>query len=318
MRKVVTVGEILVEIMAQERGVGFRETLHLLGPYPSGAPAIFIDQVAKLGQPCGIVSCVGDDDFGRLNIERLKRDGVDVRAVEVLTGQMTASAFVRYEEDGTRCFLYNIGHSAFAQLRWTDSVSDLLAECGHLHVSGASLSFPRALEVVQKAVPLVKANGGSVSFDPNIRRELTADSSVRDALVAVLSSCDLFLPSGDELTLLTRADTPQGAISEILGMGVSVIVIKQGSDGATYHDTDGSRQAPGYVVEELDPTGAGDCFDATFVTCQLQGRGVEESLTYANACGARAVGISGPMEGTSSFAELDAFMAEAQVSGRSS
>ena len=60
MTKVATLGEVLVEVMAQDVGHGFRRPLRLLGPFPSGAPAIFIDQVAKLGQPCGIVSCVGD------------------------------------------------------------------------------------------------------------------------------------------------------------------------------------------------------------------------------------------------------------------
>ncbi len=83
MKKVVALGEILVEIVAEDRGDGFRQPVHLLGPFPSGAPAIFIDQVAKLGQPCGIVSCVGDDDFGRVNLRRLGDDGVDLRAVEI-------------------------------------------------------------------------------------------------------------------------------------------------------------------------------------------------------------------------------------------
>ena len=62
--RIVTIGEILVEIMATQPGDGFRAPIELTGPYPSGAPAIFIDQVAKLGQPCAIISCVGDDDFG--------------------------------------------------------------------------------------------------------------------------------------------------------------------------------------------------------------------------------------------------------------
>jgi len=77
--KVATLGEILVEIVAEERGHGFRQPVQLVGPFPSGAPAIFIDQVAKLGQACGIISCVGDDDFGWLNLKRLGDDGVDVK-----------------------------------------------------------------------------------------------------------------------------------------------------------------------------------------------------------------------------------------------
>src|SRR5271156_6689819 len=93
---IVTIGEILVEIVATEPGAGFRGPISLVGPYPSGAPAIFIDQVAKLGYPCGIIGCVGRDDFGWINIDRLRRDGVDVSAIAVDPEGVTGSAFVRY------------------------------------------------------------------------------------------------------------------------------------------------------------------------------------------------------------------------------
>ena len=62
--KIATLGEIVMEIMAEERGRGFRSPLRVTGPYASGAPAIFIDQVAPLDLPCGIISALGDDDFG--------------------------------------------------------------------------------------------------------------------------------------------------------------------------------------------------------------------------------------------------------------
>ena len=315
MLKVVTLGEILVEIMADEPGHGFREPLHLVGPFPSGAPAIFIDQVAKLGQACGIIGCVGDDDFGRVNLNRLGHDGVDVSAIEVHPTYVTGSAFVRYRDDGNRDFVFNIKNSACGQLRLTEAALKMLRECGHLHVSGASLSSAHMVEVVAKAVELVKSNGASVSFDPNIRKEVIRDPQVRAALEDMLACCDTFLPSGEELTLLTKADTPEEAISEILGLGVTAIVVKNGAEGATYHDRDGSQSAPGYLVEEVDPTGAGDCFGATFITCRLQGRSVKESLEYANASGARTVTIRGPMEGTSSIAQLDALRSDGRPSG---
>ncbi len=88
---VVTIGEILVEIMATKLGDGFLEPQSLIGPFPSGAPAIFIDQVGKLGAAAAIVSAVGDDDFGTLNLDRLRKDGVDVSAVAVLPGAATGS-----------------------------------------------------------------------------------------------------------------------------------------------------------------------------------------------------------------------------------
>src|SRR4029453_4483665 len=82
-KKVLTVGEILVEIVATTKGDGFREPQPLVGPFPSGAPAIFIDQIGRLGTPAAIISRVGDDDFGRLNMDRLIADGVDVSGIEV-------------------------------------------------------------------------------------------------------------------------------------------------------------------------------------------------------------------------------------------
>ena len=94
MSKIMTMGEILVEIMATKIGQSFRQAGTLVGPYPSGAPAIYLDQVAKLGFPCGIIGCVGNDDFGSVNIDRLKQDGADTSTITMLKNATTGSAFV--------------------------------------------------------------------------------------------------------------------------------------------------------------------------------------------------------------------------------
>ena len=95
MHKILTIGEILVEIIATEKGDGFRQATPLIGPYPSGAPAIFIDQVGKLGQAAAMISRVGNDDFGHVNLDRLKADGVDISGIAVDPLGTTGSAFVR-------------------------------------------------------------------------------------------------------------------------------------------------------------------------------------------------------------------------------
>lgn len=79
----VCIGEILVEIVATTQGEGFVDAQPLYGPYPSGAPAIFIDQCGRIGGSAAMIGAVGDDDFGRVNVDRLKRDGVDVSAISV-------------------------------------------------------------------------------------------------------------------------------------------------------------------------------------------------------------------------------------------
>jgi len=309
MSKILTIGEILVEIIATERGNGFRAPVPLIGPFPSGAPAIFIDQVGKLGQACAIISCVGDDDFGHVNLDRLKADGVDVSGIKVDPQGTTGSAFVRYREDGSRAFVFNIRHSACGTITMTVAASKLVDECTHLHVMGTALYAPSVVETILTAIERVKAKGGTVSFDPNLRAEILDTPGMREALQTVISKTDIFLPSGEELFLFAKAKTEEEAVAELLATGIKAIVIKRGADGSSYFDCQTSLTLPGFSAEEIDPTGAGDSFGATFVTFWLAGSRPEEALRYANAAGACAVMKAGPMEGASTRAELDAFIA---------
>jgi tagatose kinase len=307
-----TIGEILVEIMATTKGDGFREPQPLLGPFPSGAPAIFIDQVGRLGHPCGIVSAVGEDDFGRLNLERLGRDGVDVSAVAVHRDIATGSAFVRYRADGSRDFVYNIAGSANGRIGRTPEAERLIGRADHLHVMGTALSIPGLAALTEEAIEAVRARGGTISFDPNVRKELLADPAMRSALHGILARTHIFLPSGEEILAFADATDEDDAARRLLGGGVREIVLKRGPAGSLHVDAAGRTDVAGFEVEEVDPTGAGDCFSATFLVCRRTGMSPERALTYANAAGARTVSVKGPMEGAASFAELDAFMAAAR------
>lgn len=309
MKKVVVAGEILVEIMADTVGDGFTAPIPLTGPYPSGAPAIFIDQVARFGQPCGIVSCVGDDDFGRLNVERLAADGVDVSAIGVDAERPTGSAFVRYCADGSRNFVFNIRHSACGSLPDSPAVAQMIEGADHLHVMGSSLSSPAIIAFNIASAQAVRARGGSVSFDPNLRQEILNAPGMAQALQDILDLTDLYLPSGEELVLLTRAKTEGDAVAELFARGIRTIVHKQGASGVRYHDANGSRFVPSFSVEEVDPTGAGDCFGGAFIACWLRGMEPEPALTLAAAAGALAVTRRGPMEGASFLKDVQDFAA---------
>lgn len=314
MARIMTIGEILVEIMATERGQSFRSPGTLIGPFPSGAPAIFIDQVGKLIGHAGIIGCVGKDDFGWLNIDRLKRDGVDVSAITVLAEAVTGSAFVTYTDTGSRHFVFNIRSSASGHLSPSLVTESILDDCTWFHVMGSSLFSPEIAAAVLKAIGIVKRKGGTISFDPNIRAELLGDAGTRDVFRSILEQTDVFLPSGDETTLLVGAGTEDEAIEQLFTLGVREIVVKRGMAGCTYYDRSHRIDVPAPSVREIDPTGAGDCFGATYVACRVEGKGVEVALRYACAAGALAVTRQGPMEGTANFAELEALMAEGGTS----
>ena len=309
MKSILTIGEILVEIMATEKGDGFLEPINLIGPFPSGAPAIFIDQAAKFGQPAAIIGCVGNDDFGRVNLDRLRRDGVDVEGVRIDPEMATGSAFVRYRPDGSRAFVYNIKHSAAGAISLDAAAKAVLNRSDHLHVMGTALSSPNIVEVILAAAEAIKARGGTISFDPNLRPEILNLPGLREACETLFRRCDLFLPSGAELYLFTKAKEEKATVAEILDRGVRAIVHKRGADGASYYDSAARLTQAGFEVKEVDPTGAGDCFGATFVSCWLRNMPPAQCLAYAAASGALAVTRQGPMEGAASQAELDAFLA---------
>ncbi len=307
------IGEILVEIVALDPGAGFKEPLDLVGPFPSGAPAIFIDQCAKMGGRAAMVGAVGIDDFGAMCVDRLAQDGVDVSAIAQIPDLPTGTAFVRYRPDGERDFVFNMWTSAAGKLAWGPQVEDVAARAGHLHVMGTLLSNAIVWPLIERAAEMIKARGGSISFDPNARKELRSDVETQKRFDALLAKTDVLLPSGDELLVAAGTATEAGeaaAREALFSRGVTEIVVKRGVDGAHAFTSDGKVCAqPSFVVDAIDPTGAGDCFGGAYIGARRLGSDIPNALRFAAAAGARNASARGPMEGAGTRTELDDFIA---------
>jgi tagatose kinase len=306
----IVVGEILCEIVANTVGNGFHEAQALTGPYPSGATAIFIDQCARLGCASAMIGAVGDDDFGRVNLNRLQADGVDISAINIDQEYPTGTAFVRYRSNGSRDFVYNIAKSAAARFIWNDKVRKLIESAGHIHIMGSALPMPPAVEIIDKAIPLIKARGGTVSVDPNLRKELKLEEATRQRFATWIAATDLLLPSGEELELAAGIAGEAEALAALFAKGVKEIVLKRGEKGATRFRPGSQRiDVASFKVKEIDPTGAGDCFGGAYVAASRLGLEAVQALTYGCAAGARNVTAIGPMEGAGTRSQLDDFIA---------
>jgi len=282
---VLTIGEILVEIMAKKIDQDFLHPGEFLGPYPSGAPAIFIDQIVKLGLKGGILGCIGEDDFGRNVFERLKKDGVEVGLIKKTQEYITGIAFVTYFSNGERKFIFHLPHSAASCIYPEDITEDLIKNIKALHIMGCSLAIKdNVKEAIHKAVNLAYEYGKLISFDPNIRVELGLSKEYLETIKNIASKSKIILSGEREL---------------------SIIVIKKGKHGAEAYYKDKVYKVAPIEVEEVDPTGAGDCFDAGFVASILQGYTIEDALKRANIIGALSVTKRGPMEGVVDKKTLD-------------
>ncbi len=171
---ILSLGELLVEIMRKEVDQLLSRPADFAGPFPSGAPAIFLDAAARLGAGLGIstrfIGVVGADDFGDCVVERLATDGVQVDSIRRAPGWTTGIAFVAYRRDGGRKFVFHLAQSAASLLSPEDVRPEYFNDLGFLHLTGSALSFSKsARQAAYRAVELCKRAGGRVSFDPNLR-----------------------------------------------------------------------------------------------------------------------------------------------------
>jgi len=308
MSEIWTMGEILVEIMRPKAGMQLFEAGEFLGPYPSGAPAIFIDTAARLGHSSGIIGGVGADDFGKCIIERLEKDGVDCNHIASITGISTGVAFVTYFNDGSRKFIYHIGNTPAAMAKSPD-ISEI-ENPKFFHIMGCSLMANDDFynEIICTMEKLIQ-KGAKVSFDPNIRKELLGDRDINDIVGPVMKNCSVLLPGVDELLMLTGEKTVEAAVEQVLNNGVTEIVaLKQGNKGCTVYTKDESFSLGVYKVNPVDPTGAGDSFDAGFICGLLENRKLIECAKIATAAASLNTAAFGPMEGDISVANVKAMM----------
>lgn len=306
MTKIVTVGEILVEFVSHRRNCALEQVTDYSGPYPSGAPAIFLDQAARMGAGTEMIGGIGADGFGRSILRRLKLDGVGVEGVHVSQQHSTGVAFVSYYDNGDRDFIFHLAGSAADQF----DVPSLLLDPVNtiLHVSASSLGVASMRDKIMGAVKEVSDAGGRITCDPNARPELMRDSYAMDAVRDVMGKSYCLLPSTSDLQFLYPHLPEEEAVNQLLDANAEVVAIKRGARGATIVGKGERHDFEGHNVEELDPTGAGDCFCGTFVSLISQGKSLFEAGRQANAAGAIAVTRRGPMEGNSSPAEIAGFL----------
>jgi sugar/nucleoside kinase (ribokinase family) len=306
MFDVIAVGELLVEIMRPDRDQPLDAAGLFQGPFASGAPAIFAVAATRLGLSAGLISGVGDDAFGRLLRTRLEDEGVDISGLQTVPGYSTGMAFVGYKAGGSREFVFHLRHSASGAIDANCLTADFFSGVQWLHLSGSTLALGEAgRSACSRALDLTLAAGGRLSLDPNLRPELMRLAEARELLAPYLQVADLVLPTAEEARALTGAADDDAAAAQLLSEKKRMVVLKRGAQGCTLFTQETRLDVPGFDVAEIDPTGAGDCFNAAFVLGLKFGWELERVAKFANAAGALAVTEQGPMEGAPAPEEID-------------
>jgi sugar/nucleoside kinase (ribokinase family) len=240
--------------------------------------AIVAHNLAALGCKVGFISRIGNDPLGAIAIERLSDGGVDVSKVRREEGDKQTGLTVILQRARERNILTYPG--TIFDLTLEDLDLQYLTDAGHFHLSSYYLQrglHPQVGELFRR----LKAEGLTISLDTNDDPE----DRWEDGLSDVLRYVDVFLPNAREARLITKSNDLETAVAR-LAEQVPLVVIKLGEQGAMAQRGPERFRSPAVKVGFVDPVGAGDSFDAGFLSQYVHGADLPTCLASGNKAGA--------------------------------
>jgi ribokinase len=261
-----------------------------------GSAAIVACGLARLGVTTALAATVGDDVYGGFVREALEERGVDTRWVRIDPAVPTGISVVLSGSD--RAILTFPGTIASTGPEIIDE--DLLTSVRHVH-SASMFLLPRLSQHLPGVLARARATGATTSVDTN-----WDPAQTWAGIDGLLDHTDVLLPNTAELLALTGHVDRDEAARVVLGHGCQV-ALKDGADGGVlWRAPDLVTQVPAPDVVAIDTTGAGDTFDAGFISALVAGLSYEECLSRAVLCGSLSTLAVGGTAGQPSLDELTA------------
>ena len=241
---------------------------------------------SRLGAKAAYVTRLGGDIFGEELMQLMLRERIDVTAVTVDADAPTGLYFVTHGPQG-HVFTYRRTGSAASQMAETNLSMDIFARTKILHASGISQAISAsAAAVVSAAMARARTAGSTISYDTNHRPRLWSVTDAWPVIAAAVAASDIVKTSTEDGAALLGLNDPRGIADHLLNLGAGAVVVTQGRDGVLLADRTGSQLIPGFPVDAVDATGAGDAFTGAMLAELAAGRSLEQAARFANAAAA--------------------------------
>lgn len=261
---------------------------------PGGKGANQAIAMARLGAPVRMAGQVGNDAFGSRYIEHFAQNGVDVSAVGRAEGCSTGVADILVSQEGENFIVIVPGANGACDIQWLDRVLPALEDCD---IFLLQLEIP--LETVVECIRRLRRAGKTIILDPAPAVPLPED---------VLSQVDILTPNETELRIITPGlpedASPEARIRSLIGDSDRMVVHKRGASGAYIGTREGIVHVPGFKVNVVDTTAAGDTFNAGLAVGLAMGKTVEESVRLGNAAAALSLTAFGAQDGMPSMEKV--------------
>lgn len=303
----VTLGEALIVLTASQSGY-LRHVLDF-HRFIGGAELNVAVGVARLGHKSGVITRVGADEFGQAVFGFLAGEGVDTTHVQFDSTANTSMYFrERRRFDDTRCYYYRQG-AAGGKLGPEQIDPAYIRRSRYLLASGLLPAHGESCaRAVERAITVARDGGTTVVFDPNVRLRMWGPQEARSTLLPLIARADVFVGSEEDAQVLFGG-AEESVLERIRELGPLLVVLKRGGRATLALHSGHILRVPPYSVEGIvDPVGAGDAFAAGFISGQLRGLNVEDSIRMGNAAGALAATILGAAESMPTWEDVQALM----------
>lgn len=267
---------------------------------------------ARCGARAGMLTHLGDDQFGQSFLELWSRETVSCDWVRTQAGEQTGVYFVTHDDDGHH-FSYRRSGSAAARMGPDDIAAEAIQSTELLHLSGISMAISSsASDAAFAAVEAAKHAGTQVSFDTNLRLNLAPLGRSRALFLEMAGNADILLPGLDDARALTQCEHPDAIVDRFIELGCPLVAMTLGADGALIASETERFSVTGYRVEAIDATGAGDTFDGAFLSHWVEHRDARKAAQFANAAAALSTTKRGAIAAMPDRNAIDQFMASGQ------
>lgn len=267
---------------------------------PGGAPANVAVAISRLGGNSAFFGRVGQDPLGRFMKATLAQEQVNTDYMLLDEAQRTSTVIVDLDDSGERSFTFMVKPSADQFLIPADIPTFVQGEW--LHVCSIALANEPSRSSTLKAMQDIKAAGGFVSFDPNLREEVWAKpEELKPVVRQAIELADVVKFSDDELLFLTDTDSLEAGLEAIKAFDNTLVLITQGAKGALVVFEGEQELIAGQAVKPIDTTGAGDAFVGGLLARLAQQNewtnkeAIHSAVNWANGCGALATTQKGAM-----------------------
>jgi ribokinase len=301
--KIVVVGSINMDLVTETPRVpALGETVlgNRFSTLPGGKGANQAVACARLGAEVHMVGCVGNDGFGKELLENLRREGICTDDVEPVTHETTGIASI-VVENGDNSIIVVPGANHALNIERVRRAESAIREA-----DAVLLQLEIPLETVAETVQIARRCNVPVIVNPAPAAQLP-DEVLRDITILTPNEYELAI-------LLGRQPEETKDFRTLMTAYNGKLVMTKGGDGAYYSDGNGTvAHQPGFKVDVVDTTGAGDTFNAALAVMIGQGYSMKEAVRYAVAASALSVTKFGAQGGMPTHTQVEAFLQQVGV-----